>query len=86
MLSQANLKFSDPSTAAFISAPKGVLGYNGRTNLSRIDDEKSKQIKQEISFVPNIENFKTSLMYEGIKLKSSVEGQTVESLKRKYAR
>ncbi|MCC5880289.1 MAG: hypothetical protein JJU03_10410 [Idiomarina sp.] len=37
-------------------------------------------------FVPNIENFKTSLMYEGIKLKGSVEGQTIESLKRKYAR
>lgn len=48
--------------------------------------ENQSRSKKKSRFVPNIENFKTSLMYEGIKLKSSVEGQTVESLKRKYAR
>ncbi|SFV22801.1 hypothetical protein SAMN04488139_1536 [Pseudidiomarina donghaiensis] len=37
-------------------------------------------------FVPNIENFKTSLRYEGLKMKESTEMQTIASLKRKYAR
>lgn len=41
--------------------------------------------KQE-RFVPNIENFKTSLRYEGLQMKESSEQQTIASLKRKYAR
>ena len=44
------------------------------------------QVKKKGSFVPKMDNFKTSLMYEGLKLKDSVDGQTVASLKRKYAR
>ena len=44
------------------------------------------QVKTTTNFVPKMENFKTSLMYEGLKLKSSVDGQTIASLKRKYAR
>lgn len=46
---------------------------------------KTSSDKQE-RFVPNIENFKTSLRYEGLKMKDSTEQQTVASLKRKYAR
>lgn len=34
-------------------------------------------------FVPNIENFKTSLRYEGLKMKESTEKQSITSLKRK---
>lgn len=30
-------------------------------------------------FVPNIENFKTSLRYEGLKMKESTEKQTIAS-------
>lgn len=37
-------------------------------------------------FVPNIENFNTSLRYEGLKMKESSKKQTIASLKRKYAR
>ena len=42
--------------------------------------------KKNSGFVPKLENFKTSLMYEGLKLKHPIEGQTIASLKRKYAR
>lgn len=37
-------------------------------------------------FVPNIENFKTSLAYEGLKMKEPSEKQSIASLERKYAR
>jgi|TARA_R110002020_G_scaffold430735_1_gene640422 hypothetical protein len=46
---------------------------------------KNSSDKQE-RFVPNIENFKTSLGYEGLKMKESFEKQSIASLKRKYAR
>ncbi len=46
---------------------------------------KNSPDKQE-RFVPNIENFKTSLGYEGLKMKESSEKQSIASLKRKYAR
>lgn len=46
---------------------------------------KNSPDKQE-RFVPNIENFKTSLGYEGLKMKVASEKQSIASLKRKYAR
>jgi hypothetical protein len=42
--------------------------------------------KRQERFIPNIENFKTSLRYEGLKMTESTEKQTIASLKRKYAR
>lgn len=37
-------------------------------------------------FTPKMENFKVSLSYEGLSLKRSSGGQSVDELKRKYAR
>ena len=37
-------------------------------------------------FTPNLQNYRTSLGYEGLELKKSSEQQTIADLKRKYAR
>lgn len=42
--------------------------------------------KRKACFTPKMDNFKTSLKYEGLVLKKSSEGQTIADLKRKYAR
>ncbi|WP_417760816.1 hypothetical protein [Shewanella sp.] len=45
---------------------------------------KSPQPKPK--FMPNMENCKTSLMYEGLALNKADENLTIEELKRKYAK
>lgn len=42
--------------------------------------------KRARKFTPNMENFRVSLSYEGLELKKSNKGKTIEDLKRKYAR
>jgi hypothetical protein len=39
--------------------------------------------KRKAKFTPKMENFRTSLMYEGLTLKNN---QSIAALKRKYAR
>lgn len=46
----------------------------------------TNSLKNKARFTPNMDNFKTSLMYEGLILKKSSESKTIEDLKRKYAR
>jgi hypothetical protein len=41
---------------------------------------------QKAKFTPKMDNFKVSLSYEGISLKKSSEGKSIDELKRKYAR
>ncbi|WP_290573497.1 hypothetical protein [Idiomarina sp.] len=42
--------------------------------------------KRAGKFTPNMENFRVSLSYEGLKLKKSNKDKTIEDLKRKYSR
>lgn len=42
--------------------------------------------QNKTKFTPNMENFKVSLSYEGLSLKKSSEGKSIDELKRKYAR
>ena len=42
--------------------------------------------RQKLKFTPKMENFKVSLSYEGLSLKTSSEGKSIAELKRKYAR
>ena len=42
--------------------------------------------KRVRKFTPNMENFRVSLSYEGLKLKKSNKDKTIEDLKRKYSR
>jgi len=42
--------------------------------------------QNKTKFTPNIDNFKVSLSYEGLSLKKSSEGKSIDELKRKYAR
>lgn len=42
--------------------------------------------KRKAKFTPKMENFRTSLMYEGLTLKNIGENQSIAALKRKYAR
>lgn len=37
-------------------------------------------------FIPNMENFKISLSYEGLSLKKGSESKSIADLKRQYAR
>lgn len=37
-------------------------------------------------FTPNMENFKTSLKYEGLTLKNEKKNKSIQELKRQYAR
>lgn len=41
---------------------------------------------RKTKFTPNMDNFKVSLSYEGLSLKKSSEGKSIDELKRKYAR
>lgn len=45
-----------------------------------------KQSESKAQFMPNMENFRTSLSYEGMVLKADWTSQGIEVLKRKYAR
>ena len=42
--------------------------------------------QQKTKFMPDMDNFKVSLSYEGITLKTSNEGKSIAELKRKYVR
>ena len=42
--------------------------------------------QHKAKFTPNMDNFKVSLSYEGLSLKKSSEGKSIDELKRKYAR
>jgi len=42
--------------------------------------------KRVRKFTPNMEDFRVSLSYEGLQLKKSNKGKTIEDLKRKYTR
>jgi hypothetical protein len=46
----------------------------------------TKDPNKQPRFTPNMQNYRTSLGYEGIELKKSSEQQTIADLKRKYAR
>lgn len=43
-------------------------------------------VPDKTTFTPKMENFKTSLMYEGLALKSDSDNRSIEELKRDYAR
>ena len=42
--------------------------------------------QQKTKFMPDMNNFKVSLSYEGLTLKTNSEGKSIAELKRKYAR
>lgn len=46
----------------------------------------SSSTQRKSKFTPNLENFKTSLSYEGLSLKQKAKAQTIADLKRKYER
>ncbi len=46
----------------------------------------SNSTPRKTKFTPNVENFKTSLSYEGLTLKEKSKTQSIAELKRKYAR
>ena len=50
------------------------------TTVSKTSNERKTK------FIPNMDNFKVSLSYEGLSLKKSNEGKTIAELKRKYER
>ncbi|CAH6780665.1 conserved hypothetical protein [Vibrio chagasii] len=46
----------------------------------------SNSKRQKATFTPSLKNFKTSLGYEGMTINKKSNVQTIEDLKRKYAR
>lgn len=44
----------------------------------------AKVTTRQKKFIPNMENFKISLSYEGLSLRKSSEDETIADLKRKY--
>ena len=42
--------------------------------------------QQKTKCMPDMDNFKVSLSYEGLTLKTNSEGKSIAELKRKYAR
>ena len=46
----------------------------------------STQSESKTRFTPNLENFKTSLSYEGLVFKEKSKTHSIAELKRKYAR
>lgn len=42
--------------------------------------------ERKAKFIPNMENFKISLSYEGLSLKKDNERKSIADLKRQYAR
>lgn len=46
----------------------------------------TKDPNKQQRFTPNIQNYRTSLGYEGIELKKNSEQKSIADLKRKYAR
>ena len=46
----------------------------------------SNQSSRKEKFTPNLENYKTSLSYEGLSLKAKGKPRSISELKRKYAR
>ena len=48
--------------------------------------ETSTKPKRQARFVPDMDNFRVSLAYEGMTLKQGWESKSVAELKRKYAR
>ena len=42
--------------------------------------------QNKTKFTPNMDNFKVSLSYEGLSLKKSSEGKSIDELKHQYAR
>ncbi len=48
--------------------------------------ETSSKSKRQARFVPDMDNFRTSLAYEGMTLKQGWESKGLAELKRKYAR
>ncbi|WP_166836803.1 hypothetical protein [Rheinheimera pleomorphica] len=41
--------------------------------------------EKPVKFIPNPQNYETSLQYEGMRLKQENKGKTIEQLRRKYA-
>lgn len=50
------------------------------------DSVTTNSAKTKARFTPKMDNFRTSLMYEGLTLKKNSENQSIADLKRKYAR
>ncbi|QSX34172.1 hypothetical protein JYB87_02685 [Shewanella avicenniae] len=46
----------------------------------------ARKAENKPKFKPKMENYKTSLGYEGLALKNTDENLSIEELKRKYAR
>ena len=46
----------------------------------------AKPAPEKAKFTPKMDNYKTSLGYEGLTLKPADENLSIEELKRKYAR
>ncbi|RVU37039.1 hypothetical protein EOE67_12065 [Rheinheimera riviphila] len=44
-----------------------------------------KSLNDEPRFTPNMDNYRTSLAYEGLALKKNTEPKSIADLKRKYA-
>ena len=42
--------------------------------------------QQKTKFMPDMDNFKVSLSYEGLTLKTNSEGKSIAALNREYAR
>ena len=46
----------------------------------------NKSLDHEARFIPNMDNYRISLAYEGLELKKNSEQKSIADLKRKYAR
>ncbi|WP_197414310.1 hypothetical protein [Lacimicrobium alkaliphilum] len=56
------------------------------TDSVQTKQQKAGSAKTKARFTPKMDNFRTSLMYEGLTLKKNPENQSIADLKRKYAR
>lgn len=66
---------------------KAILGKLGRGKQMTTSAMKSpnKSPDHEARFIPNMDNYRTSLAYEGLELKKSSEHKSIADLKRQYA-
>lgn len=46
----------------------------------------NQSLSNEARFMPNLDNYRTSLAYEGLELKKNADQNNIADLKRKYAR
>jgi hypothetical protein len=65
-----------------------ILGKLGRRKQMTTSAMKSpnKSLDHEARFTPNLDNYRTSLAYEGLELKKNTEHKSIADLKRQYAR